>query len=72
MILQLPRRGAIGVLHQLNARFARGAAAFAQIARRARRGDIFPVGAAALRAGDDMVKGQIFGRPAILALEAIA
>ncbi len=62
----------MGLLHQPNARLTRGAAAFAQVARCTGRGNIFPTCSAALRAGDDMIKRQIFGRSAILALKAVA
>src|SRR3546814_4839677 len=49
-----------------------GPPALFEIARRAGGDDILPRRTAALRAGDDMIEGEIAVRPAILAGELVA
>src|SRR5271168_2000119 len=46
--------------------------ALAQIARRTRRDHVFPGGLAAFAARDDVIEGEIVGRRAVLADEAVA
>src|SRR3546814_856656 len=50
----------------------RRAAALAQVAGRAGRRHIFPCRAAAKRARDDVIEGEVVVRSAILAAEAVA
>ena len=71
-VLQLPACRADGGHAQMHMRLLGGASAFFQIAGQAGRGHIFPTGPSAKTARDDMVKGQIVGRAAILAFKLVA
>ncbi len=71
-VLQLPvGRADCGHIELHMCLFWRATALF-QIAGQARGGDVFPAGASAQTARDDMVEGQIVRRPAILAFELVA
>ena len=72
MILKLPCCRPVRRLHQSDARFPWRSPALSQIAGGTRCCDILPSGAPPLGARDDMIKGQILWRSAILALKLVA
>jgi hypothetical protein len=59
IVLQLWRGGLKGFDLRVHMRFFGAASAFAQIARRASRGDVDPAGTPAMAARRHMIKGQI-------------
>ena len=67
VFMQLIHRRLVWRMARHHAGFFRHAPAFFEIARAAGGDDIFPSGAATGAARNDMVKGQIIGRAAILA-----
>src|SRR3954470_19762473 len=72
VLLQLPAGRAERAAADLHVRLLGRAAALPEVAGRAGGGDIVPGGAAAERARQDMVEGQLPGVAAILAREAVA
>lgn len=72
VILELPACRADRLQRQCHVRLFGGAAAFPEVARRAGGDDIVPGRPPALRAGNDMIEGEVAGVAAILAGEAIA
>ena len=68
----MPAGGADRLVQQAHLRLTRGAAAFLEIARRAGGGDVFPAGAPAQPARDNMIESEVLRGAAILAGETIA
>ncbi len=72
LVLQLPVGRSDRLHMERHARLARGAAAFTEIARAARRGDILPRRPPALATRDHVVEGQFARTAAILAAKLVA
>src|ERR1700752_163316 len=70
--MQLVHGGRVGRLSREHPRLLRRQIALAQITGRAGSDDVFPGGLAAFASGDDVIEGEVFGRGAILASEAVA
>src|SRR5689334_7809495 len=70
--VQLVHRWRVGRLFREHLGLLRRQVALFQIAGRTGGDDVFPGGLATLAAGDDVIEGEIVGRGAILADEAVA